>query len=83
MKTPGITVRPLRQMTGETEFNEVFCDNVRVSAENLVHRLNVGWAVATMLAYERRPGRPPPGCRSRHRRPRTPRRTLGRIERRR
>jgi alkylation response protein AidB-like acyl-CoA dehydrogenase len=54
MKTPGSTVRPLRQMTGEAEFNEVFFDNVRVPAENLVHRLNEGWAVAiTTLAYER------------------------------
>ena len=54
MKTPGITVRPLRQMTGEAEFNEVFWDNVRVPAENLVGRLNEGWGVAlTTLAYER------------------------------
>jgi alkylation response protein AidB-like acyl-CoA dehydrogenase len=54
MKTPGITVRPLRQMTGEAEFNEVFWDNVRVPIENLVGRLNEGWSVAiTTLAYER------------------------------
>ena len=54
MKTPGITVRPLRQLTGEAEFNEVFFDNVRVPAENLVGRLNEGWSVAiTTLAYER------------------------------
>ena len=54
MKTPGITVRPLRQMTGEAEFNEVFWDNVRVPVENLVGKLNEGWGVAiTTLAYER------------------------------
>jgi alkylation response protein AidB-like acyl-CoA dehydrogenase len=54
MKTPGITVRPLRQMTGEAEFNETFFDNVRVPAENLVGKLHEGWGVAiTTLAYER------------------------------
>ncbi len=54
MKTPGITVRPLRQMTGEAEFNETFLDNVRVPVENLVGKENEGWGVAiTTLAYER------------------------------
>jgi alkylation response protein AidB-like acyl-CoA dehydrogenase len=54
MKTPGITVRPLRQITGEAEFNETFFDNVRVPRENLVGKLNEGWGVAiTTLAYER------------------------------
>ena len=54
MRTPGITVRPLRQITGEAEFNEVFFDNVRVPVENLVGRLHEGWSVAiTTLAYER------------------------------
>jgi alkylation response protein AidB-like acyl-CoA dehydrogenase len=54
MKTPGITVRPLRQITGEAEFNETFFDNVRVPKENLVGQLNEGWSVAiTTLAYER------------------------------
>ncbi len=54
MKTPGITVRPLRQMTGEAEFNETFLDNVRVPVENLVGKENEGWSVAiTTLAYER------------------------------
>src|SRR5207245_1011229 len=51
---PGLTVRPLRQLTGEAEFNEVFFDNVRVRAGNLVGKLNEGWSVAiTTLAYER------------------------------
>jgi alkylation response protein AidB-like acyl-CoA dehydrogenase len=54
MKTPGITVRPLRQITGEAEFNETFFDNVRVPRDNLVGTLNEGWGVAiTTLAYER------------------------------
>jgi len=54
MKTPGITVRPLRQITGEAEFNEVFFDNVRVPVGNLVGRENEGWGVAiTTLAHER------------------------------
>jgi alkylation response protein AidB-like acyl-CoA dehydrogenase len=54
MTTPGITVRPLRQITGEAEFNETFFDNVRVPRQNLVGKLNEGWSVAiTTLAYER------------------------------
>ena len=54
MTTPGITVRPLRQLTGEAEFNETFFDSVRVPVENLVGKENEGWGVAiTTLAYER------------------------------
>ncbi len=54
MHSPGITVRPLRQMTGDAEFNEVFFENVRVPEENILGGLNNGWPVAiTTLMYER------------------------------
>src|SRR5215469_11910377 len=54
MKTPGITIRPLVQITGDAGFNEVFYDNVRVPKENLVGELNAGWQVSiATLMYER------------------------------
>jgi alkylation response protein AidB-like acyl-CoA dehydrogenase len=54
MASPGITVRPLRQMTGGANFNEVFFDDVRVPAENLVGELHGGWTVAiTTMMNER------------------------------
>jgi alkylation response protein AidB-like acyl-CoA dehydrogenase len=54
MRSPGITVRPLVQMTGDRGFNEVFFDNVRVPRKNLVGNLNEGWMVAnTTLFHER------------------------------
>ena len=54
MKTPGITVRPLVQMTKDAGFNEVFFDDVRVPVENLVGGEGNGWAVAnTTLMHER------------------------------
>ena len=54
MKTPGITVRPLVQMTGDPGFNEVFFEDVRVPRANLVGGLHNGWQVANAtLAHER------------------------------
>ena len=54
MKTPGISVRPLVQMTGDAGFNEVFFEDVRVPRANLVGQLNAGWQVANAtLAHER------------------------------
>ncbi|MFQ5899241.1 MAG: acyl-CoA dehydrogenase family protein [Candidatus Methylomirabilia bacterium] len=54
MHAPGVTVRPLRQMTGDEEFNEVFFENVRVPAESILGGLNNGWQVGiTTLMYER------------------------------
>ena len=57
MKSPGVTVRPLKQISGESEFNETFFEDVRVPAENIVGELNGGWKIAqTTLAAERGPG---------------------------
>jgi alkylation response protein AidB-like acyl-CoA dehydrogenase len=54
MKLPGVTVKPLRQITGEAEFNEVFFDNVRVHESEVLGGVNNGWAVGlTTLMYER------------------------------
>ena len=54
MHSPGITIRPLRQITGSDEFNEVFLEDVRVPAQNLVGALNQGWSIAqTTLSHER------------------------------
>ena len=55
MRQPGIEIRPIHQITGESEFNEIFIDDARVPTENLVGELNAGWSVLqTALAYERR-----------------------------
>ena len=54
MKTPGVTVKPLRQMTGEAEFNEMFFDDVRVPRANLLGPMNEGWRVATTTLMNER-----------------------------
>ena len=54
MKSPGITVRPLRNMAGTHEFNEIFFDDVRVPAAQMVGEENRGWYhVAVGLDFER------------------------------
>ncbi|MCB1455825.1 MAG: acyl-CoA dehydrogenase family protein [Nitratireductor sp.] len=56
MKTPGITVRPIILLDGEHEVNEVFFDNVKVPAENLVGEENKGWTYAKYLLTHERTG---------------------------
>ena len=54
LQSPGITVRPIRLISGSSPFCEVFFDDVRVPKENLVGRLNGGWEIAKkLLQYER------------------------------
>jgi alkylation response protein AidB-like acyl-CoA dehydrogenase len=54
MKAPGVEVRPLRQITGESEFNEIFFSDVEVPKENLLGEIGGGWQVAmTTLLHER------------------------------
>lgn len=55
MRTPGITVRPIANMAGETHFAEVFYDDVRIPLTNVVGGLHNGWATAmTTLGFERK-----------------------------
>ena len=54
MHSPGVTVRPLVQITGEASFNEVFFEDVRVPKKNLIGEKNQGWQVALMtLMFDR------------------------------
>lgn len=54
MKSPGITVRPLVQITEERGFNQVFFEDVRVPRQNLVGELNHGWQVANATLFHER-----------------------------
>jgi alkylation response protein AidB-like acyl-CoA dehydrogenase len=56
MSSPGITVRPIEQMTGDHEFNEVFFDEVRVPVRNLLGELNEGWPMAAHTLSTERAG---------------------------
>ncbi|HYY45283.1 MAG TPA: acyl-CoA dehydrogenase [Actinomycetota bacterium] len=54
MRSPGIEVRPLKQITGEPEFNEIFFSNVRVPVSGVLGEVNEGWTAAmTTLMHER------------------------------
>jgi alkylation response protein AidB-like acyl-CoA dehydrogenase len=54
MDQPGVEVRPLRQMTGDAQFSEVFLTRARVAATDVIGTVNDGWTVAlTTLAHER------------------------------
>jgi len=54
MKSPGVTVRPIKLLDGDCEVNEVFFDNVEVPAENLIGEENKGWTYAKhLLSHER------------------------------
>jgi alkylation response protein AidB-like acyl-CoA dehydrogenase len=54
MTTPGVSVRPLREITGTTDFNEVFLDGVRIPAANVLGEVDQGWRVGmSSLAHER------------------------------
>jgi len=54
MHSPGVSVRPLKQITGDSDFNEIFFEEVRVPRENLLGPLNMGWQVlVSTLMHER------------------------------
>jgi alkylation response protein AidB-like acyl-CoA dehydrogenase len=54
MRSPGVTVRPLRQISGDDDFNEVFFEDVRVPRANVIGAVNQGWDIAiTTLMHER------------------------------
>jgi len=54
MRVPGVEVRPLRQMNGDSEFNEVYLEDVRVPRENVVGKEGQGWDMAVALLMHER-----------------------------
>lgn len=54
MRTPGIEVRPLREITGTSDFNEVFLDEVRIPADRVIGAVNDGWRVANASLVQER-----------------------------
>ncbi|HEV2244964.1 MAG TPA: acyl-CoA dehydrogenase family protein [Streptosporangiaceae bacterium] len=56
MRTPGVEVRPLREITGTSDFNEVFLDNVRIPANRVIGEVNAGWRVAGASLSQERSG---------------------------
>jgi alkylation response protein AidB-like acyl-CoA dehydrogenase len=57
MKLPGIDIRPIKAMSGQTQFAQVFYDNVRIPLSNVIGEINGGWRVAmTTLGFERGTG---------------------------
>jgi alkylation response protein AidB-like acyl-CoA dehydrogenase len=56
MKSPGVEVRPIRMLEGGNDLNEMYFDNVRVPAENLVGELNKGWSYGKYLLGHERTG---------------------------
>ena len=54
MKSPGVTVRPLRQIGGQAEFNELFFEDVRVPRANLLGELHQGWQIVTAALQNER-----------------------------
>ena len=54
MHSPGVDVRPIKELTGDSVFNEVFYGNVEVPVENVLGEVGAGWSVAmTTLLHER------------------------------
>jgi len=56
MKSPGLTVRPIRMLEGGTDLNECYLDNVRVPVDNLVGELHKGWSYGKYLLGHERTG---------------------------